>query len=140
VRHKTDILILSKERHAPPYGAASELIKHMRRHKLAPECLGNQAWHVEFNDMISVMISHSPHLAVQLKWALGIVFALEAELPGGKINYVAELTWERFVRNNNDLHGSLNHRPQFHDTDRIIKILIKEWVRPKRDGEGTDPI
>jgi hypothetical protein len=35
------------------------------------------------------MISHSPHLAVQLKWALGIVFAMDAELPGARIDYVA---------------------------------------------------
>jgi hypothetical protein len=42
------------------------------------------------------------------------------------------------VRDNNQLHGSLNHRPQFLHNDRIITNLMKEWVRPERgDGEGT---
>jgi hypothetical protein len=128
VRHKTDILITSKERHAPPYDAAAELIYHLRRHKLIPEGVGNQAWHVQFKNMISFMILHGPHLAVQLKWTLGIVFALDAEFPGDKIDYAAELIWDRYVWNNNDLHGSLNNRPPFHDNDLIITKLLKEWA------------
>jgi hypothetical protein len=79
--NKTDKHILSKVRHAPPYGVASELIRHLRQFELAPEGVCGKPWHEQFNNLISVMISHNPHLAVQLKWALRIIMALDALNP-----------------------------------------------------------
>jgi hypothetical protein len=53
--------------------------------------MGENEWHEQFNNMTSVMISHNPHLAVQLKWVLRAILALEANNPGGPINYAEEL-------------------------------------------------
>jgi hypothetical protein len=68
----------------------------MRSNKLIPEGLGNQAWHVQFTNMISVMISHNQHLAGQLKWALGIIIALDSR-GITMIDYTKELTWPRYI-------------------------------------------
>jgi hypothetical protein len=45
-RQKDENMVISKDRHAAPYSAAPALTKHMRRNKLIPEGLGNQARHV----------------------------------------------------------------------------------------------
>jgi hypothetical protein len=86
--NKTDESTLSKVRHAPHYGAASELIRHLRRCKLAPEGVCGKPWHEQLNNMVSVMISHNPHLAVQLKWALRVIMALGALNSRYTIDYV----------------------------------------------------
>jgi hypothetical protein len=125
---KIDERTLRKDRHAPPYGAPSELIRHLRRFELAPEGVCMKPWHEQFNKMISVMISHNPHLAVQLKWALRIIMALGALNPGCTIGYVGELSWERYVWECKGFNGKLNSRYQFLDNGGIVCNLM-QWHR-----------
>jgi hypothetical protein len=76
---------------------------------------------VPYCNMLSVMSSHNQHLAVQLKWALKIVKALDTRNTRGFIDYAGELTWVRYIWENNGTQGSLNNHIQFVDNDGILR-------------------